>query len=105
MIHIETQIKKYLIKDFERKNWMDFVDNQKMGDCQLVVASIKHQFPKVTAVFGEIKNDKGRWMTHHWIEYKGSIYEFNKGALNGHIDFMDLYGTFPESEYKKVRIK
>lgn len=104
-MHIETQIRRFLVEDYYRENWEDFVDHQKMGDCQGIVHFIKLEFPQVTKVFGEIQNDNGRWMTHHWIEYKGKIYEFSKGSLKNYIDFMDLYETYPESNYRRIKRK
>jgi hypothetical protein len=33
-IDLIAEIKQYLIDDYDRDDWKDFIDHQKIGDCQ-----------------------------------------------------------------------
>lgn len=50
-------IKNYFISEFDFESWEDFVNNQKNGDCQLIVSYITHQFSQCKKIFGEIERD------------------------------------------------
>lgn len=87
--------------------WVEFVDNQEIGDCQDIVAMIIRKFPICKKVFGEIEIDEPYidedgeeqyLMTHHWITINGVIYEFSKGTLQNYIEFDDLYSVECEDE-------
>ena len=110
-------IKQYLISEdgFDHNTWEEFIDNQDMGDCQLIVSIIVRQFGNrgVKEVFGEIEVDEPSIhydeeydedvddyievekenfkFTHHWIEINGKIYEFSKGTLKDNITWDNLY--------------
>jgi hypothetical protein len=100
---IIEKIKEYLVRDNDYESWEEFVDSQRMGDCQGNVASIIHEFPQVTKVFGRVKIDtpcvdwddgsESDEITHHWVEIDGTAYDFSKGTLNGYID-MDDYDLY-----------
>lgn len=115
-------IKRSLLDYYDYETWKEFIDNQNMGDCQLIVSSIMHDFKHIQGlkkVFGEIRVDHPKkymerdWddyeseeeiekendlFTHHWVEYKGEVLEFSKGTLQNYIDWDDLYTTDPEDK-------
>lgn len=108
------EIKKYLYESEGHDSWEEFVDRQRLGDCQSIVSDIKRKYPFVKSVFGEIEIDEPYYdeegeeqykMTHHWIEYKNQIYEFSKGTLKDYIIFDNLYDIDPENEsrYQGIR--
>ncbi len=39
-------------------SWEEFVDRQRLGDCQSIVSDIKRKYPFVKSVFGEIEIDE-----------------------------------------------
>jgi hypothetical protein len=45
-IDIIEQIKKFLISEdeYDYETWDEFIDNQEMGDCQLIVSIIVNNF-------------------------------------------------------------
>jgi hypothetical protein len=82
--------------------WKDFINNQQMGDCQEIVSMIIKNFKEAKKVFGEIEVDEpyidefGEYqnlVTHHWIEIGGVTYDFSKGTLSNHIDWVDIYSV------------
>ena len=94
------KIQKSLIDYYEYKSWKNFVDNQELGECQGIISYIKYEFPQVTTVFGEIKVDEPYidedgeeqiLMTHHWVKFRGEIYDFSKGSLSRYIEWGDIY--------------
>ena len=108
------EIKKFLQEDMGYKNWKEFVDGQSIGDCQYIAESIAKKFPEFKEVFGEIITDESYndedgeeqdRMTHHWVEYKGEIYDFAKGSLEGYVQFNDKYNPKVEDDsiYKVIR--
>lgn len=118
------EIKSFLISDecFDCKTWEQFVDKQRMGDCQLIVRYIINEFGKigVKKVFGHIEVDEPsfKWeevwdeeledwvekeksnnlFTHHWIEYEGQYFDFSKGTLTQSIDWINKYDPSIEGE-------
>lgn len=87
--------------------WVDYIDNQDIGDCQGIVSDIVRNFPICKKVFGEIEidepyideDDEEQYkMTHHWITINDTIYEFSKGTLQNYINFDDLYSVNCEDE-------
>lgn len=112
------KIKSYLLDYFDYESWEKFIDNQNMGDCQLIVASICREFKETNKVFGEIEVDepsiyydeeydeevddyieveKANYLfTHHWIELNGEILDFSKGTLKNNIDWIDIYDVYTE---------
>lgn len=110
------EIKNFLVEDYGENSWKDFVDHQKMGDCQGIVASIIREFPQAKKVFGGIKLDEPcvDWddgsandeVTHHWVEIYGDIYDFSKGTLKGYIDGIedDMYepDVIDDWRYKEI---
>jgi hypothetical protein len=94
------KIKQHLVESEDFESYEEFVDNQSMGDCQIIVADIKRNFNFVTAVFGEITidgsyideySDEQNKVTHHWIEIDGVAYDFSKGSLKNYVRFDDIY--------------
>jgi len=97
---IIEQIKKYLVESEDYDSYIDFVDNQVMGDCQTIVSDIHRKFPEVIKCFGEVEVDEEyydedmisqKFMTHHWIEIDNEIYDFSKGTLKNYINFDSIY--------------
>ena len=93
---------KYSLYEYEGYScWNEFVDNQKLGDCQGIVSSIIREFPQFKKRFGSIVTDEpyynseedmfGDTMTHHWVSLNGIPYEFSKGTLKDYIHFDNLY--------------
>src|SRR3990172_7909785 len=92
-------IEKSLAKEFDEDSFADFVDHQKLRDCQeitefimtLKISNIKH-------VIGEIKVDNPYYdsesnkysykMVHHWILFNNIVLDFSKGTLKDFIDFI-----------------
>jgi hypothetical protein len=112
-------IKKELVSyflgydDFIGDAWVEFVDGQKIGDCQLIVSFIDSlNIGGVKKHFGEIRvdhpiEDDGEiidMMVHHWITINDNVYEFSKGTLKDYIDWEDLYSVIPDddSRYHKL---
>ncbi len=102
---ILEQIKNYLYESEGFDSWEEFVDNQELGQCQSIVASIIDKFPKVKKVFGEITVEEPYYdedgeeqyiMTHHWVSINGKYYDFSKGTLREYLSFDDIYD--PEVE-------
>jgi hypothetical protein len=94
------QIKDYLTHSWGYESYEDFVDNQSMGDCQVIVYEICLHFPFANKVFGEIEIDGSYYdedgeehslVTHHWIKIGGIPYDFSKGTLKNHIEFDSIY--------------
>lgn len=52
------EIKKYLYESEGHDSWEEFVDRQRLGDCQSIVSDIKRKYPFVKSVFGEIEIDE-----------------------------------------------
>lgn len=107
--NIIDDIKNKLISDdnFMMDNYEQFIDNQSIGECQTIVSFIKHDFPQIKKVFGEIEVDEPYidengeeqiLMTHHWIELNGKKYDFSKGTLTKYIDWIDKYNPSTEDE-------
>lgn len=103
-------IKSELIRINDCDDWEEFVDNQNMGDCQLICSDIdritsQHNLP-VEHHFGEIEIDEPFYnamedeyidkFTHHWISINNNIYEFSKGTIKDYINWSDLYSVDPE---------
>lgn len=98
---IIEQIKTKLYTYAGVDTWKEFVDEQEIGDCQFIVASIIHDFPDVIKVFGHIKLDDPVYsidedrdideITHHWVEIDGKQYDFSKGTLKYYIELNDIY--------------
>jgi hypothetical protein len=94
---IIEDIKNFLVKDNDKQSWKDFVDSQRMGDCQLICYSIEKNFPGIKRIFGGIRLDipcvdwddgsENEEITHHWITINNKMYDFSKGTLNGYINF------------------
>lgn len=111
------KIKQYLIDDDEYDDWEDYIDHQKMGDCQMIVSSIIGEFPNVVKVFGEIEVDEPYLdeddeeqvlMTHHWCKINNEIYDFSKGTLKDAIEWKDLYSVDCSDEewrYNPINVK
>ncbi len=123
-IDIIEQIKKFLISEdeYDYETWDEFIDNQEMGDCQLIVSIIVNNFSNsgVNKVFGEIEVDTPSkeydeeyndvlddyeeieidnfHFTHHWIEINGQIYDFSKGTLQNNIEWNNLYDVCVDGE-------
>ena len=102
-------VKETLINEdnFDEDTWENFVDNQLMGDCQLIVSFIKYNFPHIKKVFGEIEVDEpyidkyGKeqvLMTHHWVDINGHICDFSKGTLIDYINWDDKYDPCIDDE-------
>lgn len=107
--NIINDIKNKLISDdnFMMDSYEQFIDDQTIGDCQTIVSFIKHDFPQVEKVFGEIEVDEPyidengneqTLMTHHWVEIDGKIYDFSKGTLTQYIDWCDKYDPSTEGD-------
>lgn len=105
MTTFETDVKKFLLYWYDEPTWKQFIDHQKMGDCQLIVSIIHNKFPKTKSVFANIKTDAGKKIPHHWIVYCGKIYEFSKGTLKNVINWESQYDTDPENENRYWRSK
>jgi hypothetical protein len=112
--NIIDDIKNKLISDdnFMMDSYEQFIDNQSIGECQTIVNFIKHDFPQVKKVFGEIEvdepyideNDEEQiLMTHHWIELNGKKYDFSKGTLMKYINWIDKYDPSTEGEEWRYR--
>lgn len=100
--------------------WTDFLEDQSMGDCQGIIASVAriikaNKLKGFKSVFGEIEitdtahdeSDLGKIMTHHWIVYKNQILDFSKGTLQEFIDsrdFTSIYGDEDALDFKAIRI-
>lgn len=111
-------LKSEIINWYDYNNWNDFVDDQKLGDCQMIVnflsdLSDKFNLP-IEPHFGEIKIDEEYYnvhedeyidkFTHHWITIENEIYEFSKGTLKDFIEWDNLYDLDPElREYLQIR--
>ncbi|MFW6219622.1 MAG: hypothetical protein ACOC33_02135 [bacterium] len=107
------EIKTMLYSFEDLESWDQFVDNQDLGDCQMIVSFIKKDFPNVKSIFGEIEVDEPYYdedgeeqnkMTHHWVEIDDKPYEFSKGTLKDHIDFLDIYSVDVEDESRYFKI-
>lgn len=99
--------------------WSDFLEDQSLGDCQGIIASVAHiiktnKLKGFKSVFGEIEiidmahdeSDLGKIMTHHWIMYKNQILDFSKGTLQEFIDstdFTSIYGDEDALDFKAIR--
>lgn len=106
------EIKEYLVDDAGDDNWKEFVDLQKLGDCQYIAGEIFREFKKygIKTVFGEIEIDdpyideydkEQILITHHWNYYKGNILDFSKGTLKYHIDFSsEIYDPEDNDEWR-----
>lgn len=116
------EIKSHLMECFDCDAWENFVDKQKIGDCQLIVRYIINGFGNVGVkkIFGEIELDepsfsfKEVWdddiedwvevevsnnlFTHHWVEIDGEFYDFSKGTLTQSIDWIDKYNPSTDGE-------
>ena len=95
---------KYSLYEYEGyTSWKEFVDNQSLGDCQMIVSSIVNDFLQFKKHFGHIHTDEPYYsqendevidvMTHHWVSLNGIPYEFSKGTLKNYIYFNDLYSV------------
>jgi len=93
---------KYSLYEYEGySSWNEFIDHQRLGDCQGIVSSIISEFPQFKKHFGHIKTDEPFYssedeevidvMTHHWVSLNGIPYEFSKGTLKHYIKFNNLY--------------
>lgn len=126
-ISLVEEIQQYLIRFFDHNSWEEFIDNQDMGDCQLIVSIIVREFENrnVKKVFGEIEVDepaiyyeeeydenlddyievkKANFkFTHHWVEINEKIYDFSKGTLKDNITWDDLYDV--SIDYEEWRYK
>jgi hypothetical protein len=113
-------IKNFLIEEYDYNNWKEFIDNQKIGDCQSIVFSIIYNFPICKKYFGEIKVDypsiydeeiydediddyvqiekENYLFTHHWIEINNIILDFSKGTLKNNIDWNNIYDIIPNED-------
>jgi len=108
--NIVEDIKNQLLDSEGIDNWEEFVNNQKMGDCQGIVSDIKRMnIPEVKCFFGELKikdpkneNDFNRKMTHHWVEIEGEPFEFCKGTLKDYVEWIDIYGVEDEGEIEYI---
>lgn len=94
------KIKNYLYTSEGLESYEEFVDAQKMGDCQFIVADIISHFPNVVKMFGEVEIDDSyidedgeeqNFVTHHWVKINGLPYDFAKGTLRHHMEFDSLY--------------
>jgi hypothetical protein len=104
-----NRIKQSLLDWYDYDNWNEFVDNQELGQCQSIVNHISSEFSEIIKVFGEIQLDESYlddnfeeqyYMVHHWIEYKGQIYDFSKGTLKSYIDWSDVYEVEVIDDYR-----
>jgi len=114
-LNIINLIKDELLKSYDYENWNDFIDEQEMGDCQMIVHTIKNM--NITGVkthFGEIQIDEpteeeyfDKIMTHHWISYNNEILEFSKGTLKDYVHWNNIYNINNDGEiiYKQINIK
>lgn len=103
-------IKSELVRINDNESWEDFVDNQEMCDCQVIVSDIeriaKENNLPVEHQFGEIGIDEPYYntmedeeldrFTHHWVTINDKIYEFSKGTIKDFINWSDLYDVDPE---------
>lgn len=101
--------------------WKEFVDQQKIGDCQYICnKSIIIDLPNVQIVFGEIETDYPSYekdtvydeeeedyvdkenenfmFTHSWFVINDEIFEFSKGTLKDYIVWDDLYSVDAEDD-------
>ena len=95
-----SRSKKSLLQENEYASWEDFINDQKMGDCQPIVSAIiRMNISGVKKQFGEIRveipiheDDFDKIMTHHWVLIDDEIFDFSKGSLMLHAD-VDLYSV------------
>lgn len=105
-------LKSELVNYNDCENWKQFIDEQKLGDCQTIVnfiedISIQYKLPVIKR-FGEIEIDEAFYniehneeinkFAHHWITINGVIFEFSKGTLKNYIEFVNLYDIYPNNE-------
>ncbi len=128
-VPLVEEIKNYLIGEdgFDYDNWKQYIDNQDMGECQMIVSFIISEFADrgVKKVFGEIEVDQpsitfdeeydsdedeyvdvekeNYLFTHHWVEIDGKIYDFSKGTLKDNIEWAELYDVSTEGEEWRYR--
>jgi hypothetical protein len=111
---IVEKVKNFLVYEFDRISWHDFIDKQEMGDCQLIVSDIIRNFPEFKKVFGEIQtdepyidtnNEEQNLMVHHWVKLNNVSYDFSKGTLKNYIKFNNLYDVNIEDENRYHIIK
>ena len=108
--NIVEDIKNQLLDSEGIDNWEEFVNNQKIGDCQGIVSDIKRMnIPEVECFFGELEiqepkdeNDFNKKMTHHWVEIAGEPFEFSKGTLKDYVEWIDIYGVEDEGEIEYI---
>jgi hypothetical protein len=109
-----------LLKEEGYKKWIDFLEDQSLGDCQYIISSVSkiikdNKLKGFKSVFGEIEildyahdeNDLGKIMTHHWILLENEILDFSKGTLSDFIDspdFESIYGDDMALDFKPIRI-
>jgi len=105
--------------DYEGYNtWEEFVEQQKLGDCQSIVYKLEdigkmNKLP-IDAHFGEIEIDDEYYnvnedeyidrFVHHWITINGEIFEFSKGTHKNYIEYDDLYNVKPKDICKYHQI-
>ena len=108
-----------ILEEEDYDTWQDFLEDQSLGDCQGIIASVSHiiktnKLKGFKSVFGEIEiidmahdeSDLGKIMTHHWIVYKNQILDFSKGTLQDFIDstdFTSIYGDEDALDFKAIR--
>jgi hypothetical protein len=108
-----------LLEEEGYDTWPEFLEDQSLGDCQGIVASVSriikaNKLKGFKSIFGEIEiidmahdeSDLGKIMTHHWIEYKSDILDFSKGTLQEFIDssdFTSVYGDEDALDFKAIR--
>ena len=107
------------LNDYNRDEWEYFIDNQSMGDCQLIVKDVerialKYKIEGVEKHFGHIELDEPYYnaeddeettvFTHWWNTIDGEIVEFSKGTLQNFIEWEDLYNIEVFNEEEKYKL-